>query len=75
LQLLAQKGVVPMRLQELLPVALQPQEQHPFFTAGFPFRSGLKKKSYLTQINQVFISKEFAIIHFKKNLPKSAKSA
>lgn len=44
LQLLVQKGVVPMRLQELPPVAQQAQEQQPFFTAGFPFRSGLKKK-------------------------------
>lgn len=32
-----------MRLQELPPVALQPQEQQPFFTVGFSFRSGLKK--------------------------------
>jgi hypothetical protein len=34
-----------MRLQELPLVAQQPQEQQPFFTAGFPFRSGLKKIS------------------------------
>jgi hypothetical protein len=33
-----------MRLQELPLVALQAQEQQPFFTAGFSFRSGLKKK-------------------------------
>ena len=38
-----------MRLLELPAVAQQPQEQQPFFTAGFPFRSGLKKKSALEQ--------------------------
>ena len=46
LQLLIQKGIVPMRLHELLSVALQPQEQQPFFTAEFSFRSGLKKNQY-----------------------------
>lgn len=40
-----------MRLQELPPVAQQPQEQQPFFTAGFPFRSGLKKISIRTNSN------------------------
>nr|WP_315196197.1 hypothetical protein [uncultured Flavobacterium sp.] len=54
-----------MRMQELPLVVQQAQEQQPFFTAGFPFRSGLKNV-YITQINQAFISKEFAIIHSKK---------
>ena len=43
-----------MRLQELLPVALQPQEQQPFFTVGFSFRSGLKKISIGTNSNTDF---------------------
>ena len=39
-----------MLLQELPLVALQQQQQQPYFTAGFPFRSGLKKKS-VSEIN------------------------
>jgi hypothetical protein len=34
-----------MRLQELPLVAQQAQEQQPFFAAGFPFRSGLKRRN------------------------------
>jgi hypothetical protein len=54
LQLLVQKGIVPMRLQELLLVAQQPQEQQPFFTVGFSFRSGLKKSASETNLNADF---------------------